>query len=78
MILNFIANKSLELSSAEKIYQSILDNNQLVKLAKKIIAQKLMELIKKHPQAEVEILHAQLKLIDSLNDLIVLCRKYNL
>jgi hypothetical protein len=78
MILNFIASKSLELTSAEKVYSSILEGNQSIKFAKKIISQKITKIIEKNPQAEIEILHAQLRLVDALNDLVAICRKYNL
>lgn len=78
MIINYLVTKSLELTSAEGIYKSILEGKQSVKLAKKIISQKLQEISEKDPNAAAEVLHAQLKLFDALEDVIKVCRKYSL
>lgn len=78
MIINYLVAKSLKLTSAEGIYRSILEGKQSVKLAKKIILQKLSAVSEKDPKAAAEILHAQLKLFDALEDVIKVCRKYNL
>lgn len=78
MLLNFILNKSIDLISAKSIYVDFLMGQKHIRLANKIIAHKLEGLKNNNPQAEVEILHAQLKLSDALNDICKVCTKYNL
>lgn len=78
MLLNYILNKSIDLISAKSIYVDFLMGQKHIRLANKIIAHKVEVLKKNNPQAEVEILHAQLKLKDALNDICKICTKYNL